>query len=174
MKQDSLPLVIVAAVARNGAIGDGKRLLWHVRGDLRHFRALTLGKPLIMGRRTFESIGRALPGRRTIVVTRDADFHAPDIAVDHDIEAAIARAGDFARRENAEEIIVAGGGEIYAQTIARASRLCITEIDLAPAGDVRFPPIDPALWQEVRREPQPRTPRDDADFCFVDYARRLG
>jgi dihydrofolate reductase len=172
MRRNSLPLVIIAAVARNGVIGDGERLPWHVRGDLQHFRALTLGKPLVMGRRTFASIGRALPGRRTIVVTRDGEFHAPDVAVDHDLEAAIARAGDLARLDGAHEIVIAGGGEIYAQTIAQASLLHITEIDLAAEGDVRFPAIDPAIWREVGRSPQPRTARDDADFCFVDYARR--
>jgi len=166
------PLLIVAAVARNGVIGANNRLLWRLSSDLKRFKALTMGKPLLMGRKTFESIGRALPGRETIVVTRDAAFVRVGALVAHSLEAALALAAERAAAMGADEIIVAGGGEIYAQSLGRADRLAITEVALEPEGDARFPPIDPGEWREVRREPGERGPRDETDFVFVDYVRR--
>jgi dihydrofolate reductase len=130
-----------------------------------------MGKPLIMGRKTFQSIGRALPGRATIVITRDEGFACEGVEIASDIESALRLAGMKARAAGVDEIIVAGGGEIYAQTIARAGRLYVTEVALAPEGDAFFPPIDPALWREVSREAGARGPRDDADFAFVEYGR---
>jgi dihydrofolate reductase len=118
-----------------------------------------------MGRKTFEAIGAPLPGRETIVVTRDRAWSHAGVDVAHDIDAALAVA------RGALEIIVAGGGEIYAQTIGIADRLYITEVDLAPPCDARFPPIDAAQWREVKREKGVRGPRDAADFVFVDYER---
>ncbi len=166
------PLVMVAAVARNGVIGDGKRLLWRLSSDLRRFKTLTMGKPLVMGRRTFQSIGRPLPGRETIVLTRDRAFSAEGVRVADTLESALALAGERADAMGADAIVIAGGGELYAQTIGRADRLAITEVALEPEGDVRFPPIDPRQWRETRREPGVRGPKDEADFAFVDYARR--
>ena len=168
---NSLPLVLVAAVARNRVIGGDNRLLWRLPGDLRRFKALTLGKPLVMGRKTFLSIGRPLPGRETIVVTRDPGLRADGVLVAQDLEAALALAEARAEAMGAEAIVIAGGGELYAQTIDRADRLAVTEVALAPEGDALFPPIDPAAWREVRREPGVRGPKDEADFCFVDYER---
>ncbi|MBV9246017.1 MAG: dihydrofolate reductase, partial [Methylobacteriaceae bacterium] len=144
-----LPLALVAAVASNGVIGARNGLPWHLRSDLRHFRALTLGKPLIMGRRTFLSIGRPLPGRQTIVLTHDRRFEAPGVTVAGTLPEAIARAGDIARQLGAAEIIVAGGGEVYAQTMGCAAALHITEVELAPQGDTFFPPLDAAIWREA-------------------------
>jgi dihydrofolate reductase len=168
----SEPVVaLVAAVARNGVIGSGEALPWRLPSDLRRFKALTMGKPLIMGRKTFQSIGRPLPGRLTIVITRDVSYAPQGVEIAHDIGAAIRSAAAAARAAGADEIVVAGGGEIYAQTIGRAERLHITEVDFAPEGDARFPPIDPALWREVTRTTGERSPRDDADFAFVDYER---
>ncbi|MBV9634598.1 MAG: dihydrofolate reductase [Methylobacteriaceae bacterium] len=167
-----LPLVLVAAVATNGVIGARNGLPWHLRSDLRHFRALTLGKPLIMGRRTFLSIGKPLPGRETIILTHDRRFEAPGVVVATTLPAAIARAESIGRRLGAAEIIVAGGGEIYAQTIGCAAALHITEVGLAPQGDTFFPPVDGTIWREAARAPQPRTEKDDADFTFVHYVRR--
>lgn len=164
-------LALVAAVGRNGAIGVGDALPWRLSSDLKRFKALTMGKPLIMGRKTFQSIGKPLPGRETIVVTRDPGFAPEGVAVVHDLGEALQVAEAKARAAGAEEIVVAGGGEIYAQTIARAQRLHITEVDLAPAGDAHFPPIDGAVWREVARERGERGPRDEADFAFVDYER---
>ena len=167
-----VPLVIVAAVALNGVIGAGGGLPWRLSSDLKRFKALTWGRPLMMGRKTFESIGRALPGRETIVVTRDPGFAPSGVFVAHGLEAALDLAHERARAMGADEIIVAGGAEIYAQTIASASRLFITEVALDAEGDVRFPPIDPLKWREVRREAGERGPRDEADFAFVEYERR--
>ena len=160
-----LPLVLVAAVARNGVIGADNRLLWRLSSDLKRFKTLTLGKPLVMGRKTFESIGRPLPGRETIVVTRDQNFSAEGVAVAHDLAAALSLAQDRAMAMSADAVVIAGGGELYAQTIALADRLAITEVALAPEGDAVFPRIDPTLWREVRREPGARGPKDEADFC---------
>jgi dihydrofolate reductase len=168
----SAPVVaLIAAVARNGVIGAGDALPWRLSSDLKRFKALTMGKPLIVGRKTFKSIGRTLPGREIIVVTRDEAYAPAGVEVARDIDAALLLAETRARAAGVDEIIVAGGGEIYAQTIARAGRLYITEIDLAPQGDAVFPLIDPTLWREVRRERSARGPRDDADFAFVEYRR---
>ncbi len=166
------PLLIVAAVAQNGVIGANSRLLWRLSSDLKRFKALTVGKPLVMGRKTFESIGRPLPGRETIVVTRHAAFVPAGALVAHSLKAAVALAADRAAAMGADAIVIAGGGEIYAQAIGLADRLAITEVALAPEGDTRFPPIDPSVWREVRREPGERGPNDEADFVFVDYVRR--
>jgi dihydrofolate reductase len=166
-----LPLLIVAAVARNGVIGADNRLLWRLSSDLRRFKALTLGKPLVMGRKTFESIGRLLPGREMIVVTHDPRFSAEGVLVAHGLEAALALAEARAEAMGADAIVIAGGGELYAQTIGRAQRLAITEVALAPEGDAFFPSIDPTLWREIRREPGVRGPKDEADFAFVEYER---
>jgi dihydrofolate reductase len=166
------PLLIVAAVARNGVIGAENRLLWRLPSDLRRFKALTLGKPLVMGRKTFESIGRPLPGRETIVLTRHAGFRAEGAFVVHSLDAALALAAERAEALGADAVIIAGGAEIYGKTIDRADRLAITEVALAPEGDARFPRIDPGDWREARREPGVRGPKDGADFAFVDYERR--
>ncbi len=166
------PLILVAAVARNGIIGADNRLLWRLSSDLKRFKALTMGKPLVMGRKTFQSIGRTLPGRETIVVTRNATFSPQGAIVAHSLEAALALAAERAGALGAEEIVVAGGGELYAQTIGRAARLAITEVALEPQGDTRFPPIIPVEWREVRREKGERGPNDEADFAFVEYERR--
>jgi dihydrofolate reductase len=139
---------------------------------LKRFKALTWGKPLVMGRKTFASIGRALPGRDTIVVTRDTAFAPPGILVAHSVEAALDLAAERARATGADDIIIAGGGEIYAQTIGPARRLFITEIALDAQGEARFPAIDPHAWRETRRETGRRGPRDDAEFAFVEYERR--
>jgi dihydrofolate reductase len=171
-ERQRLPLVLVAAVARNGVIGADNRLLWRLSSDLKRFKALTLGKPLVMGRKTFQSIGRPLPGRETIVVTRDKNFAAEGLRVAPDLDAALILADARARAMGADAVVVAGGAEIYAQTIRRADRLAITEVALAPPGDAAFPPIDPARWREVRREPGVRGPKDEADFVFVEYERR--
>jgi dihydrofolate reductase len=165
-------VVLVAAVARNGVIGSNGGLPWRLSSDMKRYKARTWGKPMVMGRKTFDSIGRALPGRETIVVTRDPTFAFPGVFVAHGIEAGLALAAERASAMGADEIIIAGGGEIYAQTIARASRLVITEVALDAEGEARFPPIDPKQWREVRRETGERGPRDEADFAFVEYERR--
>jgi dihydrofolate reductase len=166
-----VPLVLVAAVARNGVIGARGGLPWRLSSDLKRFKALTWGKPLVIGRKTFESIGRALPGRETIVVTRDPAFSLPGVFVAHDLNAGLALAAERASVIGADEIIIGGGAEIYTQTIACASRLFITEVALDANGEARFPPIDPHVWREITRETGERGPRDEADFAFVEYER---
>ena len=166
-----VPLVIVAAVARNGVIGGNNRLLWKLRSDMNHFRAITMGKPMIMGRRTWDSIGRPLPGRETIVVTRDASFAAPGAHVVQDPESAIAMGQALAEHLKSPEIVVAGGGELYGLLLDRCAALHLTEVDLAPEGDAFFPPIDPAQWREAGRATHDPGPGDEAGFSFVDYVR---
>lgn len=141
-------LTLIAAVGRNGVIGDGATMPWHLPEDLRFFKETTMGGVLLMGRGTWDSIGRALPGRRTIVVTRQRGWSAPgqDVLVAHSLSEALLMAGDG-------EVFVAGGGQIYAQTIDHASRLILTEVDLEPEGDTRFPDVDRERWQEVSRQP---------------------
>ncbi len=168
----ALPIVLVAAVARNGVIGAANALPWRLSSDLKRFKALTLGKPMVMGRKTFESIGKPLPGRETIVVTRDPAFRVEGVHVAGDVGRALYLARERASAMGADEIIIAGGGEIYAQTISSAGRLEITEVDLEVAGDARFPPIDPGQWREAFRETQQRGPNDEANFTFVTYERR--
>jgi dihydrofolate reductase len=168
-----VPLVLVAAIARNHVIGANGGLPWRLSSDLKRFRALTWGKPLVIGRKTFESIGRALPGRETIVVTRDPDFATSGVFVAQSLDAALDLAAERARVMDAREIIIAGGGEIYAQTIKRASRLFITEVALDAEGEACFPQIDRRDWREVKRAKGKRGPRDEADFAFVEYERRL-
>ena len=160
------PVSLIAAVGRNGAIGARGGMPWRLSSDLKHFKALTWAKPLIMGRKTFDSVARPLPGRDVIVVTRDADWSRPDVRVARSLDEALRLAA------GAGEIMIGGGGEIYRLALPLAQRLYITEVDLAPEADVRFPEIVPADWRETRREPGVRGPKDNAGFAFVQYERR--
>ena len=158
-------LTLLAAVARNGVIGIDNRLPWHLPADLKHFKALTLGHTVIMGRKTWESLPakfRPLPGRRNIVVTRDSNYHAEGAVVALSLPAAIAAAGSG-------EAFVIGGAELYAAALPLADRLQLTEIDAAFEGDTWFPSIDPHDWRETARE----THRDEAgfDYAFVTYQK---
>ena len=154
-------ITLVAAVARNGVIGADGGMPWHLPADLRHFKAVTMGHPMIMGRRTFDSIGRALPGRRTIVVTRDPEWSAPGVDVAHSVEDAVAMAADG---DPTQSVMVVGGGEIYRQAMPLADRLEITHVDTEAGGDTTFPDIDPARWREQSTEP-------GDGFVFVSYVR---
>lgn len=166
-------LALVVAMAENGVIGRQNGLPWHVSSDLKRFRALTMGKPLLMGRKTFESIGRALPGRETVIVSRDAAFTPPS-GVYHatTIDAALALTAARAEAMQADEIIVAGGSEIFAALLDRVDRMYVTFIDAAPQGDVFFPSVDWSRWKEIRREKHLPQKGDDAAFSFVDFVRR--
>ncbi len=166
-----MDIVLIAAVAANGVIGRGNGLPWRLKSDLQHFRAVTMGKPVVMGRKTFWSIGKPLQGRTTIVVSRDRNFAAPGIVVAPNLEAALAAAHGDALRRGADEIVVAGGAEIYAQAIAAATRLAITEVHKTVAGEARFPPIDRNVWRETARDEHEPGADDDAAFAFVTYAR---
>ncbi len=166
------PLALVVAMGRNRVIGGKGALPWRLSSDLKRFKAITMGKPLLMGRKTFASIGRPLPGRETVVLTRDRGFSHPGVYVAYDLAGALALARARALAMGASEIIVAGGGDLYAQTIGLAGRLDVTLVDLAPAGDAFFPEIDPLLWEETDREDHPAGPGDDAPFSVRAYRRR--
>jgi dihydrofolate reductase len=165
-------LVLVAAVADNGVIGQGGGLPWRLKSDLRNFRAVTLGKPVVMGRKTYLSIGKPLAGRTNIVVSRNRDFAAPGIVVASGITDALAAARGDALRRAADAIAVIGGAELYRQTIAHADRLVITHVHLRPEGDTSFPVIDPALWREAQRNEHGPGPDDAAGFTVLVYERR--
>ncbi|GGE85484.1 dihydrofolate reductase [Stappia taiwanensis] len=168
-------LVLVAAVGENGVIGVDGAMPWHLSSDLKRFKRITLGCPVVMGRKTFQSIGRPLPGRENIVVSRDGDW-ARDIAgitLVSSLEDGLAAATDSARRAGASAVMVIGGGQIYAATIDQADRLEITRVHVSPKGDTRFPDIDPARWVEVARETPDPGPKDSAAMTFLTY-RRVG
>jgi dihydrofolate reductase len=165
-------LVLVAAVADNGMIGRGGGLPWRLKSDLRNFRAVTMGKPVVMGRKTFASIGKPLPGRTNIVVSRNRDFAAPGIVAATGIEAALAIARGDALRRGADAIAVIGGADLYAHTITQADRLVITHVHLRPDGDTLFPAIDSALWREAERSEHTAGPDDAAGFTVLVYERR--
>lgn len=166
-------IVIVVAVARNGVIGRDNAMPWRIGSDLRHFRAVTMGRPVVMGRKTFESIGRPLDGRTNIVVTRDPDFAAAGVVRAGSLGEALEIARSVADRDGVGEIMVTGGGQIYAEALPWADRVELTEVALEPVGGTVFPPLDPQIWREVARRPGERGPRDEADFAFVTYRRRL-
>jgi len=166
-----MDIVLVAAIAENGVIGRGNALPWRLKSDMAHFRAVTMDKPVVMGRKTYRSIGKPLKGRTTIVVSRDRGFAAPGIVVAPSLDAAMTAARGDALRRNADAIVIAGGGEIYAQIMERATRLAITQVHMRAEGDARFPPIDAAQWQEIARSEHTAGTDDDAAFAIVDYVR---
>jgi dihydrofolate reductase len=164
-------LAIVVAVAENGVIGRGNEMPWRLRTDLRRFRALTMGRPILMGRKTFVSIGKPLPGRRTIVLTRDRSFAAAGIEVAHTLEEALAVGDRIADEMGSDSLMCVGGAEIYALLLPGAQRLHVTRVKAWPEGDAFFPPIDAAAFREMSRVPHPAGPEDDHAFEFVDYVR---
>ena len=168
-------VVLIAAVGRNGAIGLRDGLPWRLPGDLAHFKAETLGKPVVMGRRTFASLGRPLPGRFLVVVSRDPALALPEgVARAGSLDEALARADAIAAERGAGEVMVAGGAEIYRAAMPRADALRLTEVDLAPEADTLFPAIDPGLWRELSRVPGVRGPKDEAAYAFVERVRNRG
>jgi dihydrofolate reductase len=148
----SLPIALIVAAADNDVIGRGNALPWDLPADLAYFKRRTLGKPILMGRRTFESIGRPLPGRSNIVISRNADFAAPGVHVVADLDAALALAEDIALVDGSEELMVIGGAQIYALAAPRASHLYLTRVHLSPAGDAMLPALDWTQWHEVDRQ----------------------
>jgi dihydrofolate reductase len=164
-------IVLVVAVSENGVIGRGNALPWRLNSDLRQFRAVTTGKPVVMGRKTFLSIGKPLRERTNIVVSRDRTFAAPGILVAPSFDAALAAARGDALRRQAAEIIVAGGADIYAQAMPLAARILVTYIHGAVEGDTYFPAIDGRIWQEIARDERTAAEGDDAAFAYVTYQR---
>lgn len=150
---------IIVAVAKNGVIGCHNRLIWHMSEDLKRFKALTIGHPIIMGRKTFESIGRPLPGRTNIVVSRNTELKIDGVSVVGSIQEAI----DMLPQE--DEIFIIGGGQIYEQALPLTSKIYLTLVDQTPDGDTFFPEITQDEWREVKRT--------EADgYAFIDYERR--
>ena len=167
-----LPIVLIVAVAENGVIGADGAMPWRLKSDMQRLKALTLDKPVVMGRKTFASIGRPLPRRTNIVVTRDKAFRAAGVVVTHSFADAMAVATGDALRRFATEIAIIGGAEIYAQWMGRADRLEITEVHARPDGDTRFAIIDSTEWEEIARVRNPAGPGDSADFSYVTFRRR--
>jgi len=170
MKLDII-IIIVAAVAENGVIGRGNALPWRLKSDMAHFRELTMGKPVVLGRKTYQSIGKPLVGRTTIVVSRDGSFNGPAIIVAPSLAVALQTARGDALRRNCNAIAVAGGADIFAQALPLATRLFITEVHNGIVGDTRFPQIDPKVWRESARSEHEPGPQDDAAFALVTYDR---
>ncbi|MCG9095644.1 dihydrofolate reductase [Laribacter hongkongensis] len=161
------PLALIAARARNGVIGLDNRMPWHLPEDLAYFKRVTLGKPVVMGRKTFESIGRPLPGRLNIVVTRNPGWQAAGVQVAHSLDAALALAAVAAP----EEIMLIGGAELYRQALPQADVLYLTEIDAEFAGDAFFPEVDLARWR-IDREEAGQRDSDGLRWRFVRYLPR--
>mgnify|MGYP002651653057 CR=1 FL=1 len=160
-----MELVLVVAAAENGVIGKDGAMPWHLPADLRHFRRITMGKPVIMGRKTWHSIGRPLPGRQNIVLTRDPAFHGTGAAIVSSLDEALAAAG------GASEAMVIGGAEIYALARPLATRIELTRIHAAPEGDTYFPEPEASLWVETAREDHAADGEAPA-HSFLSYARR--
>jgi dihydrofolate reductase len=168
----SIPdIVLIVAVAENGVIGQGNAIPWRLKSDMQRLKALTMGKPIVMGRKTFESLRKPLPGRTNIVVTRNAGYQAAGAVVTTSFASARAVALGDALRRLATEIAVIGGAEIYAQWMGVADRLEITEVHARPEGDTVLPAIDAAEWDEVARVRHSAGPDDSADFSYVTYKR---
>jgi dihydrofolate reductase len=167
-----MEVVLIVAVADNGVIGAGGAIPWRLKTDQQRFKMLTTGKPVVMGRKTFASLRRPLPGRTNIVVTRDGSFRAAGAVVATSFADARAVATGDALRRSATEIAVIGGAEIYAQWMPYADRLEITEVHARPEGDTVFAAIDAADWEEVARVRNPASSDDSAEFSYVTYRRR--
>jgi dihydrofolate reductase len=164
-------IVLIVAVAENGVIGSSGAIPWRLKADQQRLKAMTMGKPIVMGRKTFESLRRPLRGRTNIVVTRDANFRAAGAVVTTSFADAQATALGDALRRLATEIAVLGGAEIYAQWMDVADRLEVTEVHAKPEGNTRLAPIDLREWDEVARTFHVRTGDDTADFSYVTYRR---
>ncbi|MBX4888639.1 dihydrofolate reductase [Rhizobium bangladeshense] len=163
---------IIAAVARNSTIGREGDMPWRLSSDLKRFKTLTMGKPVVMGRKTYDSIGKPLPGRPNIVISRQAAIDHPDISMAHSLTEAMEAAERLALQTGAGEICIIGGGQIYAQAIDLADRLCITHVEADLDGDAFFPAIDPNTWQAGEMVAVPAGERDSYPTRFVVYDRR--
>jgi dihydrofolate reductase len=157
-------ITLIAAMARNRAIGLNGEMPWHLPGELQHFKAATMGKAIVMGRKTWESIGRALPGRQNIVVTRNPGYRAAGCLVVTSLDEAI-------RRAEGGEVMIIGGGQLYRQALPRADRMILTRVDCEPGADTWFPAWPEADWKEVSRRSQPADDRNPLAFEVVELVR---
>ena len=165
---------LIAAVARNNVIGADQSIPWRIPSDFAWFKQTTMGKPMVMGRKQFETFPKPLPGRSHIVVTRQQDYAPDGVIVRHSLDEALGVARGLAESAGVDEVMVIGGGDIYAQALPGADRLYISHVDLAPDGDVQFPEIDPAIWQVVAEPDVPRSERDEAAYTIRIYERVHG
>lgn|SRR5690606_19268500 len=165
-------VALIWAMSRNGVIGRNNALPWRLSEDLRYFKRVTFGKPVIMGRKTWESIGRPLPGRANIVITRDERFHADGVKIVNSLEQALAMAQSIALLDGVDEAMVIGGAEIYALALPFAQRLYLTQVHAEVEGDAWFPPLDLSNWQEVGREDFPAEGPNLYDYSFIVYDKK--
>ncbi|MFQ1896386.1 type 3 dihydrofolate reductase [Aeromonas veronii] len=163
-----MKISMIAAMAHDRVIGKDNQMPWHLPADLAHFKRVTLGKPVLMGRKTFESIGRPLPGRRNLVISRNTDYQAEGIEVVGSVEAALA----LLAGSSVEELMVIGGGHLYAEMLPSADCLYLTRIDLAVEGDTRFPAFDDGQWQRVDCESHPADEKNPHPYSFETWLRR--
>ena len=167
----SVTIAMIAGVARNGVIGANGGIPWRIPSDMAFFKRTTMGKPIIMGRKQYESVGRPLPGRTNLVVSRQPGYQPDGVIVINDLAAAIEHGRTIAAADGVDEAVVIGGGEIYAAAMPFAGRLYISHIDLAPIGDVVFPTIDPVEWKVVSEPVVDPSPKDEAGFRVRIYER---
>ncbi len=166
------PLVsLIVAMASNRVIGRNNQLPWHLPNDLKYFKAVTMGKPIVMGRKTFESIGKPLPGRVNIVVTTNPAFAAEGVRVVHSPDEALKLGKDIASLDGASEVMVIGGSQLYQEMLSRAQRLYLTEVKAEVDGDTLFPPVDWSGWREREREEFIAQGPNPYDYSFVVYER---
>ena len=161
-----MKISLVVAAAANSVIGSDGGLPWHLPNDFKYFKRITMGKPIVMGRRTWESIGRPLPGRQNVVLTRDQNFEAPGVTVVNSADAAIAAAGDAA------DLMIIGGGQVYAEFLDMAERVYLTRVATRVAGDTVFPELDGSVWRLVSTEAHAADDRHAFDYEFRVYERR--
>jgi dihydrofolate reductase len=171
-RMNDLPISLIVAVAENGVIGRDGGLPWRLSSDLKTFRRLTMGKPIIMGRRTFQSIGKPLDGRENIVVTRDPSFEVKGVSTCESVRDALTLARVLAKAGGADEIMVIGGAGVYDAALSVADRIYLTRVHASPEGDRHFPPLDAGIWQEVSQEALAKGPRDEFASTLIVYERR--
>ncbi len=171
-REPAVEIILVVAVADNGVIGRDGDMPWRLSTDLKRFKANTMGRPVIMGRKTFQSIGKALAGRTNIVVTRDTSFAATDVTVADSVETALTIARQQAAKDGVDAVCIIGGGEVYRQTFEIADRILLTHVEAAPDGDTRFPAIDPALWDKEHEESIPAGEKDSVATRYAIYRRK--
>lgn len=167
---DALPVSLIVAATRNQVIGRDNQMPWHLPEDLRYFKQRTLGKPIIMGRKTWESLGRPLPGRLNIVISRQADLELEGAEVFTDLDAALQRGYQWAAQKGADEVMVIGGGQLYQEALQLAQRVYLTRIDLELEGDTFFPVLDAQHWQQIEAETHPAQEQEPA-YTFEVWQR---
>lgn len=167
---------LISAVAKNGVIGGGNTLLWNLPADMKHFRDKTHGHTVIMGRKTYESIGKPLPNRKNIIITRDTNYYRNGVDVVNSLEEALKLASleqgkEFEENQDEVEVFVIGGGEIYKQSMEKANRLYITEVHKDFEGDTLFPSIDKSTWKEISREYFEPDEKNNIPYSFIEYKK---